>query len=213
MSLQPFGIRIARPLTSAQTAPDPLLNTSLVTTRSLDWFGTLRGRVGITPFDRLLIYGTGGLASGRETGTASLNNPGGTFATGVHPDGSAIDCFAAGPCAAGSSSRTTARWAVGAGFEYAFSNNLNIKAEYLYLNLGGLTEQMGPVIIPAFVTNPAIQANFGDGRYNIVRVGMNYKFGDRPEVLIFLAKHNYDSPSFAAVAWAFFCLDSRFTRP
>jgi outer membrane immunogenic protein len=27
--------------------------------RELDWFGTVRGRLGIT-FDRLLIYGTGG---------------------------------------------------------------------------------------------------------------------------------------------------------
>ena len=127
--------------------------------------------------DRLLIYGTGGLAFGEEKGTASLNNLlGGTFATGTHPDGSSIDCFAASPCAAGSGSRTSAGWAIGAGFEYAFWNNLSIKAEYLHLNLGGLTAQMGPVIIPAFVNNPAFQANFGDGRYNIFRIGMNYKF-------------------------------------
>jgi outer membrane immunogenic protein len=35
------------------------LNSSEFMNRELDWFGTVRGRLGLT-FDRLLIYGTGG---------------------------------------------------------------------------------------------------------------------------------------------------------
>jgi outer membrane immunogenic protein len=172
------GADVRGSATIPQIGGDPLNHTNLVASRRLDWFGTVRGRLGITPFDRLLIYGTGGLAFGEEKGTASLNNLDAfTFATGFHrADGSSIDCFAASPCAAGSGSRTSAGWAVGAGFEYAFWNNLSIKAEYLHLELGGLTAQMGPVIIPTFVNNPAFQANFGIGRYDIFRVGMNYRF-------------------------------------
>ena len=45
--------------------PAPL-GTSLTTsaTRDLDFLGTVRGRIGITPFDRMLLFATGGLAYG-----------------------------------------------------------------------------------------------------------------------------------------------------
>lgn len=35
------------------------------TAQTLQWFSTVRARLGIVPVDRLLIYGTGGLAFGR----------------------------------------------------------------------------------------------------------------------------------------------------
>src|SRR4051794_13678074 len=44
--------------------PPDQLDSFLVTQERIDWFGTVRGRIGFTPWCRLLIYGTGGLAYG-----------------------------------------------------------------------------------------------------------------------------------------------------
>jgi outer membrane immunogenic protein len=55
--------------------------------RSIDYFGTVRGRVGITPFDpRLLIFGTGGFAYSQvryNGGAINTNRPGWTAGGGV----------------------------------------------------------------------------------------------------------------------------------
>ena len=76
----------------------------------VDWFGTLRGRIGYTPIDRILIYGTGGLAYGNvKTDIAN-----GLFV----------------------SSKTKAGWTVGAGVEYAIDTNWTFKSEYLYTDFG-----------------------------------------------------------------------------
>jgi outer membrane immunogenic protein len=73
------------------------------------WFGTARGRLGWA-WDRILIYGTGGLAYGYSTlnGTA-----------GVGP-------------AAFTSSATYVTWTAGAGVEAAFWGPWSGKIEYLY---------------------------------------------------------------------------------
>ncbi|GLQ78500.1 porin [Mesorhizobium huakuii] len=76
----------------------------------VDWFGTLRARIGYTPVDRFMIYGTGGLAYGH-------------FETAIN-NGSL------------SGSKTKAGWTLGAGAEYAINTNWTIKSEYLYTDLG-----------------------------------------------------------------------------
>ncbi|UCI06122.1 outer membrane protein [Mesorhizobium sp. B1-1-8] len=86
----------------------------------VDWFGTLRARIGFTPVDRFMVYGTGGLAYGHEK----------TTITG-------------GP----SFSKTRAGWTVGAGAEYAINTNWTIKSEYLYTDLGKETFNVGPTSI------------------------------------------------------------------
>jgi outer membrane immunogenic protein len=76
-------------------------------TTSLDWFSTARGRVGYA-FDQTLLYGTGGLAvGGVETSVSSGDS-----------DDKVLTGFAAG-----------------AGVEQAFTENLSVKAEYLYVDL------------------------------------------------------------------------------
>jgi outer membrane immunogenic protein len=155
-----------------------LFNAEVVASRRLEWFGTVRGRLGLTPFDRLLIYGTGGVAFGEEKADVSINNVTITFGTGVLPDGSSIICFAGSACVAGSGSRTSAGWTAGGGFEYAIWNNLSIKAEYLFMDLGHLAVQMRlPPGVPSTLNNPAVAADFGEGRYHIFRVGLNWHFG------------------------------------
>jgi outer membrane immunogenic protein len=78
--------------------------------RSVPWFGTVRGRVGVSLFNpQLLIYGTGGFAYG----DLQLNT--GWF---------------------GSVRQTATGWTAGGGVEYAFLPNWSAKVEYLYNNIG-----------------------------------------------------------------------------
>lgn len=84
-------------------------SATLVETK-VDWFGTLRARIGYTPADRFMVYGTGGLAYG-------------------HVKTLLVD-------GAFSSSKTKAGWTIGAGAEYAINTNWSIKSEYLYTDLG-----------------------------------------------------------------------------
>lgn len=126
-----------------------------VTTLSsdLNWLGTARLRAGVA-FDRLLVYGTGGLAFGQVKNRAD------------------IYAFNGGPLAYwGSKNDVRAGWTLGAGAEYAITNNLTVKGEYLYYNLGKKTIAVNPT--------SGAGANFGakfknDG--HIVRAGLNWKF-------------------------------------
>jgi outer membrane immunogenic protein len=114
------------------------------------FLGTVRARGGVA-FDRLLIYGTGGLAFG--TGPTINNfNP---FLVG------------AGPFVNNTTNGNNWRvgYAVGAGVEYAFLNNWSVKAEYLFTDLGRTNNNN------AFFANNAFRE-----RNHIVRVGVNYHF-------------------------------------
>ena len=87
---------------------------------SLDWLGTTRGRVGFvaTPDNRLMIYGTGGVAYGG--GSSSFN----------------VYDATQGSFWNGNPSSTRTGWTIGGGVEYAITNNITIKGEYLYADLG-----------------------------------------------------------------------------
>ena len=142
----------------------PLAEGTYITSaqQKLDWFGTLRARLGVAAFDRSLIYATGGLAYGRATlSTSTTNvNPGSPCTSG------AVFCMT------GSSERWMAGWTIGGGWEYAFASNWSAKVEYLYYDLGKITD-INPV------TNGSSGITFQGSteiKGNIVRVGLNYKF-------------------------------------
>jgi outer membrane immunogenic protein len=76
-------------------------------TVSLDYLGTVRGRLGYT-MDRFLVYGTGGLAYGRgDVSVGGLSNKQGHLG-----------------------------WTVGAGVEAFFAPNVTARLEYLFADLG-----------------------------------------------------------------------------
>jgi len=123
----------------------------------LSWFGTLRGRVGVTVAPELLVYGTGGLAFGRVEDSG--NNPA--------RDASGAIVFDA----PGSVSKTTIGWAVGAGGEWMFARSWSAKIEYLHVDLGN-TSVTG-------LNSPAdgFGVKYGfKNQENIVRAGVNYHF-------------------------------------
>jgi len=131
----------------------------------MDFFGTFRGRLGYSPTDRLLVYGTGGLAYGDVKSTASTSDvPSTVLATP----------------ASGSASAILPGWTVGGGFEsgLSFAPNVSIKAEYLYYDLGHLSYALSPStisndagdILGSITTN--VTTHF---RGSIMRLGLNYK--------------------------------------
>jgi outer membrane immunogenic protein len=83
---------------------------------NLNYLGSVRGRLGYA-FDRVLLYGTGGLAYGNTRFRVA----------GV-----------------GSDDQTQLGWTIGAGVEYAIWRNLSAKIEYRYTDLGRDTFNLAP---------------------------------------------------------------------
>jgi len=127
---------------------------------SLDWLGTTRARVGFvaTPDNRLMFYGTGGIAYGGGSANFSVFDA------------------TTGSVWTGNPSSTRVGWTIGAGAEYAITNNITIKGEYLYYNLGSTTVSTTGNAF-ALANFPGVYANAKytyDG--SIFRAGVNYKF-------------------------------------
>jgi len=92
---------------------------------SADWLATLRGRIGMT-WNNWLFYATGGLA------VAKLN-----FAAS-YADASAPLAVTSGSLRSNvSGSDTRLGLAIGAGGEYALTENWSLRAEYLYVRIDG----------------------------------------------------------------------------
>jgi outer membrane immunogenic protein len=108
--------------------------------QKLPWFGTLRARVGVTPWDNWLIYATGGLAYGEIGTDASFTLPG----AGV--------CVA--PCTPGpagsaaSFNQMKAGWVLGGGVETALGGGWSGKLEYLHVDFGGVNNSFASAVNP-----------------------------------------------------------------
>ena len=141
--------------------PPGATGSTLAFDQKLQWFGTVRARLGVTPAPTVLLYVTGGLAYGeiKTDGTFSSFTPAGVAVSSVF-----------------SQSTTKTGWTVGGGIEGRLSGNWTGKIEYLYMDLGTVS---GTV-----VNTPALIGANWSSRItdNIVRVGVNYKFGPYPVV-------------------------------
>jgi len=138
----------------------------------LQWFGTVRGRIGPTITPTFLAYVTGGLAYGEVSATntvsgVNITNPGGQGVNGGTVLTPVSGSF--------SNSSTRFGWTVGAGVEGVVSGNWTAKLEYLYVDLGNVSGSfVTPVIGPSggFLTS-SYSSHITD---NILRVGLNYRF-------------------------------------
>lgn len=124
--------------------------------QELEYLGTVRARVGYA-FDRVLVYGTAGLAYGGVKNSA-------TFFSAAVPG--QVDYV-------GGRDRVELGWTVGGGVEYAFTNNLSVKAEYLYYDLG---KRKIPVNLTAVGPAGGSYVSRFDNTGHIVRAGLNYRF-------------------------------------
>ncbi len=156
---------------------DDTLSAAGATKGSADWLGTLRARAGFA-LDRAFIYGTGGLAVGGVKSSTS-------FALNAHCV--SVDCSSPNVDTngvwSGSKSSTKAGWALGGGIEYALTSNISLKAEYLHYDLGKVSyalaaDTAGATLLPG--TAGAVRARIAG---DIVRAGLNYKFGGSAPVV------------------------------
>jgi outer membrane immunogenic protein len=122
---------------------NPGTNESFTT--NIDWFGTVRGRLGYA-VDRFLPYVTGGVAFGDIE--SSYNDP---------EDSS----FAV-------ASETVFGWTIGAGAEYALTDQWSLRAEYLYVDL---EDSRGSF----FAGTDEYRYDF-DNDLHVVRIGASYGF-------------------------------------
>lgn len=124
------------------------VNTSL----SANWLATVRGRLGYA-FDRNLLYVTGGLALADLQTHQHWSDDSGAFPSSFTY----------------STSRIRTGWTIGGGYEFAWVPNWTTKIEYLFsrfdLDYAGTIED-------------EVFRNSADLDIHVLRVGLNYKFGD-----------------------------------
>lgn len=132
----------------------------LFTHERMQYFGTVRGRLGISPWCRLLIYATGGMAYG------NVDYAGQTVYFANSP---ILQQFPT------SFTETNIGWTAGGGIEYAINHHWSIRAEYLYYDLGD--QDRSAIFINAGVPTPPFAVHYNwETQGNIVRGGINYKF-------------------------------------
>ena len=97
----------------------------------LDWMATIRGRGGYA-FERLLVYGTGGVAFLKEKELRQQYRS--DSASPTVPSGVTTTLFSTE-----ASEKQRTGWTIGAGGEYAVDAGWSLKTEYLYAFFGAET--------------------------------------------------------------------------
>lgn len=149
---------------------------TLNASQKVEWFGTLRARIGYLATPDLLLFATSGLAYGKVSESASIvlppgaSNSQGNFGTGYACGG----IYGDSTCFAGAGSRTSAGWTAGAGAEYRFSQHATVKLEYLYVDLG--TNDFPISAAHPGALKPSVLNASSETAFNVVRVGVNYRF-------------------------------------
>jgi outer membrane immunogenic protein len=150
--------------------------------RRLQWFGTVRGRLGFLATPSLLLYGTGGLAYGETQSRGDvILNPAGPSLVFVSNGGFNFSCKTAGAgqtsaCYTGSNAESKVGWTAGFGGEWKFSPTWSAKLEYLHVELPGTSATL---VSPSPPSTPGVNTihRFNSQAYDFVRVGVNYQFG------------------------------------
>jgi len=142
---------------------------TLIHQYNLDWFGTVRGRLGAALTPDVLAYATGGLVYGE------VEHRGTIYGTGFDSMGNVI--FAGNNFA---SRQLRAGWSVGGGLEARQLGNVTGRIEYLHVDFGA---DSAPASSPLNATpiNIGFHSHITE---DMVRLGINYKF-DPYAVLVY----------------------------
>jgi outer membrane immunogenic protein len=136
----------------------------------LRWFGTVRGRFGYAT-GTALLYVTGGLAYANIERNASVA---GTTLVG----GTTIFNTFAG---AYSSNSIRTGGTIGAGLEAQLGGGFSVKAEYLYLDFGNISDTFNTTFTTSVIGQTGVAATrtfSSDIREHVFRIGVNYQFGN-----------------------------------
>jgi len=135
-------------------APGPAVPIAL--NQKIDWFGTVRGRVGVLASPTVLLYATGGLAYGEVDSNETI--------------GVVAQAF--------SYSDTRVGYTVGGGIEGVIGGNWTAKLEYLYVDLGKTSGTFATTLAAAPLGGGVLTSYYSSRiTDNVLRVGVNYKFG------------------------------------
>jgi len=132
---------------STPGCPGDAANTS----SSIKWYGTARGRGGVTA-GNFFFYGTGGLAYGK----VDLNS----------------NFIALGLSTGAQTSSTRAGWVAGAGIEYLLQPNLSLNLGYQYVDLGTASLASSTTVGGSLVAQTASAR----AAFHAVTVGFNWRF-------------------------------------
>jgi len=135
-----------------------LRTSSLEGKSKTEWFGTVRPRLGFVPVDRLLVFVTGGLAYGQVKTSATYIDSNVFGNTGY---------------AHAKKDDTRTGWTLGAGLEYAVTDNITVKGEYAYVDLG---DKKHSIVGTDSFNNPVQFNGKDETNFHVVRAGVNYKF-------------------------------------
>jgi outer membrane immunogenic protein len=142
--------------------PPPLVGRFAAATVDIDFFGTVRGRIGYA-FGGTLIYATGGFAYGGVNSTFAFEDTVGAIGNNGRV----------------SSNRTATGWVAGAGAEYKIAANWSFKGEYQFIDLGS-ESITGPLVLPA---DHSLRGSDRNVEFHTVRAGLNYYFNTPYEPL------------------------------
>ena len=124
--------------TNTSLLPTPTAGLNFLTvssaSKSLDYLGTVRGRVGYLLTPTLLAYASGGFAYGGVTAKTSF------FQTVPNDQPPSYEFLGANNS---SFSDTRVGWTVGGGVEWLVCPNWSVKLEYLYDDLGNANYSVG----------------------------------------------------------------------
>ncbi|KJC34446.1 hypothetical protein UP06_33505 [Bradyrhizobium sp. LTSP857] len=148
--------------TSTASIASPGFASTLKFDEKVKYLGTVRGRLGWTPIDTILLYGTAGLAWERLEITQVQQD---TTATGVTTTRTATPSDRFG-------------WVAGAGGEMMLgSSNWIGRLEYLHYDFGRVRSDSSLVAVSPPLTNFAAATSIGHQTVDLVRAGVSYKFG------------------------------------
>lgn len=136
----------------------PAAGFDYTNSNQMKWFGTIRGRVGIA-VENLLLFVTSGLAFAKVNHSITANTV--AFPAGATPVG--FD-----------DTDTRWGWVIGAGAEWALTNNLSLRSDVLYARFQEKTHTVNfaPLLGPG-------QSNSFRSLDEVVmiRTGLNWRFG------------------------------------
>lgn len=147
------GTHLNSTMTGAPTLP-PSFGFSAMTSSTIDWYGTLRGRLGVAS-GPWLLYGTGGLAYGNVGLSSSLSGLG--LTTSVQ------------------TSKTRTGWVAGAGVEYLLRPNVSLSLGYQFVDLGRLSAASSAS--NTFGTATLTQSATTHAQFQAVMAGISWRFG------------------------------------
>jgi outer membrane immunogenic protein len=134
--------------------PPPSANAS----SNVDWYGTVRGRLGWAT-GPVLLYGTGGLAYGKVNLSSNFN------ITAVDPS------FFLNS----QTSSVKAGWVLGGGIDYMVRPNVLVNLGYQYIDLGTVSVASSAAPIgcsPCSITHNAS----AHAQFQVISLGLNWKF-------------------------------------